>query len=224
MDSLAKPSAGANNPSTPDVRLDVVQSTQNLVERAEAMKSRLLALTFCGLIFSAGAFAEDKAKDVNQDAVVSELDVKWLDVKWLPVQPKTGLEDYLQLLIKAESLPNLFPNEKVQTRLKKQVNFPKQQLLLFAWPSEPDDKLTYTVEKGEKGPVVMFRFEGGKKKKRQDPDAKRVPPEEAYKPKKKSERQIRAFAIANQVPCYTQGWPQAPDPFTIPKDATRKEP
>lgn len=178
------------------------------------MKSRLLALTVCGLALSAGAFAEDKTKEGSQ--VISELDVKWLDAKSLPVQ--AGLEDYLQLLINAELLPTLFPDAEVQTRLRKQVDFTKQKLLLFAWPSGGDNKLTYTVEKGEKGPVVMFQFQSGKQKEGKDPRAKKVP-RDLYEPKKKAPRQVRAFAIARDVPCYTQGWPQAPDPFSNPKVA-----
>jgi hypothetical protein len=123
------------------------------------MKNRLLALAVCGLTLAAGAFAEDRAKEEIKDAVVTELDA-------------TGVARVLErgdvnkptAIASAEELAKAIPGEDVQTRLKKAVDFSKQQILFFAWSGSGGDKLTYTIEKGEKGPVVIFEYQRGLQK------------------------------------------------------------
>ena len=188
------------------------------------MNAQLLALAI-GLTLSVGAFADDKAKDVKKDAVVRELDARMFRGDY-PVFVKQRLS--LVVPITAETLPKLFPNKEVQARLKKEVDFTKEQILLIQWWGGADDQLTYTVEKGEKGPVVYFRYQAGTMKpKENDPASKKVPePDFKHGILRRNRETLlsRAFAVLKDVPCYTQDLPCGPDPFSIPKHATGKVP
>src|SRR5262249_43772379 len=123
------------------------------------MKTRLLALAICGLTLPAGAIAEDKTKEEKKAAVVKEL-----DATGVPRVLERGVVSKPTAITSAEELTKAIPVEKVQTRLKKEVDFTKQQVLFFAWSGSGGDKLTPTVEKGEKGPVVIFQYQGGLQK------------------------------------------------------------
>jgi hypothetical protein len=163
------------------------------------MKTRLLALVIGGLTLSAGAFAED----VNKDAVVREIDAKVLRVKFA--------KNYQLLLINAEVLPKVIPNEEDQARLKKEVDFTKEQLIMFAWTSGGDDKLTYTVHNG--GKSVIFHYDAGPETYKSDTEKNK----ESRTEKKVLKSQFRAFAIPKDASWLTPGWPYVPDPGTIPK-------
>jgi len=120
------------------------------------MKTRLLALALCGLTLSAGAFAEDEAKEGKEDAVVKEL-----KATGVPRVLDRGDVSKPTLITNTEELAKAIPVEAVQERLKKEVDFTTQQVLFFAWSGSGGDKLTYTVEKGKKGPEVIFQYRSG---------------------------------------------------------------
>jgi hypothetical protein len=123
------------------------------------MTTRLLALAVCGLTLSTGAFAEDRAKEENKGAVVTEL-----DATGVPRVLERGDVSKPTVIASADELVKAIPGKEVQTRLNKAVDFSKQQILFFAWSGSGGDKLTYTVEKGEKGPVVIFQYQRGLQK------------------------------------------------------------
>jgi hypothetical protein len=123
------------------------------------MNTQLLALAICGLTLSAAGFAEDKAKQEKQDAIVKEL-----DATGVPRVLERGEVNKPTPITSAEELTKAIPGQEVQTRLKKEVDFTKQQVLFFAWSGSGGDKLTYAAEKGEKGPVVVFRYQRGLQK------------------------------------------------------------
>src|SRR5215510_5664711 len=104
------------------------------------MKAPLLALVLGGLALSAGAFAEGRASDVNPEPAVRELDGKLLHLRFA--------RNYQILRINAEVLPKVFSDAEEQSRLKKAVDFRKEQLVVFVWTSGGGDKLTYTVHNG----------------------------------------------------------------------------
>ena len=63
-----------------------------------------------------------------------------------------------------EELARAIPAKEVQTRLQKTVDFTKQQILFFAWSGSGGDKLTYRLDKGATGPVVIFEYQRGLQK------------------------------------------------------------
>jgi hypothetical protein len=123
------------------------------------MRTRLIALVICGLTISAGVFADEKATDEKKDAVV-----KVLDAKGVPRVLERGDVNKPAAITTAEELTKAIPGEEVQARLKKEVDFTKQQVLFFAWSGSGGDELTYTVEKGEKGAEVIFQYQRGLQK------------------------------------------------------------
>jgi hypothetical protein len=127
----------------------------NLQERTDTMKTRLLALALCGLTLSAGTFAE--GKEENKDAV------KELDPTGVPRVRERGDVNKPTAITSAEELAKAIPVEEVQTRLKKAVDFTKQQVLFFAWSGSSGDMLAYTAEKGEKGPEIIFQYQRGRR-------------------------------------------------------------
>lgn len=179
------------------------------------MKTRLLAfalaLAIGGLTLSAGAFAQDKAKDAKKDPTVREIAVKEPGVQFV--------QDHQILSItSAAELGKMLPIE-LQKGLKKEVDFTTQQLILFAWSGRSDDKLTYTASANE----VIFRYEAGRVRTKRNPDAKPVPERDARDEpgeKNRQSQQVRAFTIPKGIAWHTQGWPYVPDPFTIPKKAS----
>jgi hypothetical protein len=88
--------------------------------------------------------------------------VKEIDLKGLRQSPAEGGDVKKPALItSAEELTKAFPEEELQGRIKKEVNFDKQRLLFFAWASSGGDKLDFKVEEDKKGPEVVFSYRGG---------------------------------------------------------------
>jgi hypothetical protein len=120
------------------------------------MRTRLIALLICGLTISAGVFADEKATDEKKEDVV-----KVLDAKGVPRVLERGDVNKPVAITNAEELTKAIAGEEVQVRLKKEVDFTKQQVLFFAWSGSGGDELTYTVEKGAKGAEVVFQYQRG---------------------------------------------------------------
>jgi hypothetical protein len=123
------------------------------------MKIRLITLAISSLALSAGAFADDSAKDEKKDAMVTVL-----DAAGIPRELERGDVKKPTAITSAEELAKSIPIEGVRTRLRKAVDFTKQQILFFEWSGSGGDKLTYTVKKGEKGSVVVFEYQRGLQK------------------------------------------------------------
>lgn len=86
------------------------------------------------------------------DIVVKELDLKGLRRDF----PK-GSAERPTVITTADELAKAFPEEAVRERLKKDVDFAKQQLLFFAWSGSGGDKLLARVADGK----VVFAYQRG---------------------------------------------------------------
>src|SRR5262245_51700418 len=53
---------------------------------------------------------------------------------------------------------NAFPDKEPQDRITPQVDFTKEYLLFFDWRGSGLDKLSFEVEEGKHGPVVVFNY------------------------------------------------------------------
>lgn len=118
------------------------------------MSAPLFVLTLWGLALTSDAPAGDSAKKVLSQSVVKELAAQ--DVRF----PK-GAGDVTRPLViaSAEDLAGSVPD--VRGRLKKEVDFASQKVLLFVWSGSGCDLLTFTVEKGDVGNKVVFRYDPG---------------------------------------------------------------
>jgi hypothetical protein len=131
----------------------------NPSKRTEARKTSLLALAFCGLAIPAVAFADDKAKEEKKVTIVQEL-----DATGVPRVLDRGDVNKPAVITSGDELAKAIAGEEAQTRLKKAVDFTKQQILFFTWSGSGGDELTYNVEKGDKGPEVVFQYKRGLQK------------------------------------------------------------
>jgi hypothetical protein len=119
--------------------------------------SNLFAVVLLAMVAAAGSqrtSADDSGND--KDAVVKELALGGLRVEARAAKP-----DKPTMITDVEGLAKVFPDEDLQRRLKKEVDFKKQKLLFFAWSGSGGDRLTYKVERGEKGPEVVFLYKRG---------------------------------------------------------------
>jgi hypothetical protein len=119
------------------------------------MRTRLIALALWGLVWPLVARADEPAKDAKQA-------VKEIDLKGLKRAPAEGGDVKKPTVItSAEELAKAFPEEELQGRIKKEVDFDKQRLLFFAWAGSGGDKLDFKVEDGKKGPEAVFTYRTG---------------------------------------------------------------
>jgi hypothetical protein len=125
-------------------------------ERNETMNFRMIVLAISGLTLWAGAVTDGRAKDENNEPVVKEL-----SANGVPRVLERGVVTQPTAITSAKELVKAIPVEEVQKRLQKEVDFSKQQILFFAWSGSGGDKLTYTIDKGKKGPVVVFQYQRG---------------------------------------------------------------
>jgi hypothetical protein len=89
--------------------------------------------------------------------------VKELDATGLPRgERRVGKVLKPTVIGNAEELGKVIKVDEVQKRVMKDVDFGKQQVLLFHWSGSGQDKLAYTVEKGEKGDKVIFAYLPGR--------------------------------------------------------------
>lgn len=106
-------------------------------------------LTLTGLALAAvPAFADD-AKTVRP-----------LEIKGLPVNAE-GPFGKPTVVGTAEELEKLVADKDARAEITKAVDLTKESLVVFAWGGSGGDKLTFVVEKGEKGPVVVFGLTRG---------------------------------------------------------------
>jgi hypothetical protein len=114
------------------------------------MKTRLLALAVCGLMLPLTASAEEK-----KDAAVKEIDIKGLKLPGA----RDGNVNKPTAITSAEELAKAVPDEDSQAKIKKEVDFAKQQLLLFSWAGSGGDKLSFAAVEGKN--EVLFTVKRG---------------------------------------------------------------
>ncbi len=109
-------------------------------------RTSAIVLTF--LLFAILGIRADDKKDIT----VKEVDLKALKREF----PKSGFGKPTEITSEDE-LKKAIPEEDVQAKLKKEIDFGKQKLLFFAWSGSGQDKLTYEV--GKEG--VIFKHVPG---------------------------------------------------------------
>ena len=121
------------------------------------MMSRLIAITLCGLTSAPAAIADDKPAEEKKAALVTEINLKGLKVgragRGDPTKPT--------MITTAEALAKAFPDADAQAAIKKDVDFSKQELALFAWEGSGGDNLAFTVDETKKPPHVKFTLKRG---------------------------------------------------------------
>jgi hypothetical protein len=118
------------------------------------MRAVLVMVTAVGLA-AASVFADEPAKK-DKEPQVREIDAKGLGRKDRGVDATKPT-----VITSAEELAKVFPDEEVQKRLKKEVDFSKEKMLFFDWGGSGGDKLTFTETKGDKGLEVVFSYRQG---------------------------------------------------------------
>src|SRR5262245_39659945 len=63
----------------------------------------------------------------------------------------------------AAELAKAIPDKAGRQKVVKAVDFGKEYLLLFRWGGSSSDRLEFKVEKGKKGPEVVFTYTASKK-------------------------------------------------------------
>jgi hypothetical protein len=117
--------------------------------------TRCLALALTLLAIAGLTLRADDKKDS---------DVKEVDLKGLKRDiPALGF-DKPTVITSEDQLKKAFPEEDTQARLKKEIDFAKQQVLFFAWSGSGQDSLTFEVAKGSSADEVVFKFVGGRTK------------------------------------------------------------
>src|ERR1051326_4451528 len=95
---------------------------------------RTLALSLGLALVLGPVLRADEKKDID----VKELDLKGLKRDF----PKTTY-DKPTGITSEDDLKKAFPEEDMQTAIKKDVDFSKQQIVFFAWSGSGQDKLSY---------------------------------------------------------------------------------
>jgi hypothetical protein len=109
---------------------------------------RTLFVTLAGLALCGAAAAED-AKVVRP-----------LDLKDLPFRSE-GPFGKPVVIGTADELAKAVDDKDARDAIAKAVDFKTENLVVFAWAGSGQDRVALTVEKGEKGPVVVTTFKGG---------------------------------------------------------------
>jgi hypothetical protein len=115
---------------------------------------RTIAISLSLLFVLGPALRADDKKDIE----VKEVDLKALKREF----PKTTY-DKPTVVTSEDELKKAFPEEDMQTAIKKEVDFSKQQIVFFAWSGSGQDKLAYELSKDNPNEVI-FTFTPGRTK------------------------------------------------------------
>src|SRR5262245_28054084 len=91
------------------------------------------------------------AGDAGKTDVAREVDLKG----YRSDRPAEGTPKPTRITT-AEELAKAVPDKEWRDRIARQVDFAREQLLFVAWSGSGGDKLSFRVEAGKKGPVVVF--------------------------------------------------------------------
>src|SRR5262245_51660984 len=86
--------------------------------------------------------------------------VRWIDLTGFFRERTTGVATKPTRITNAEELAKAFPDadEEWLGRIAKQVDFEKEELLLFSWKGSSTDGLHVKVEETKRGPVAVFTY------------------------------------------------------------------
>jgi hypothetical protein len=114
---------------------------------------RVLIGSALALTFTIAAAAPDPKKPETA-ATVRPIDVA------IP-GPAKGKATEPTVIANAEELAKAVADDEAATAIKKAVDFKTEKLLLFTWAGSGQDKITFAVEDGKKGPEVTFTYTRG---------------------------------------------------------------
>jgi len=119
---------------------------------------RSTAVVLCSLAAGSAAFAQvEKKPDSKKESAVREIDVSGLRMPMArtPLKKPTVIAD-------DKALAAAMPDEAARKAIGKQVDFDKQELLLFAWSGSGRDRLRVSVRAGKGGGKEhVFAYERG---------------------------------------------------------------
>jgi hypothetical protein len=107
------------------------------------MKNRSFFAAMALLAFATSASAADTVKEI--------------DLKGLKAVPPMSRADKPTEIKNEEQLSKAFPQKELVEQIKKDVDFDKQKLLLFAWSGSGKDKISFDAGKDE----VTFTYQRG---------------------------------------------------------------
>jgi hypothetical protein len=119
------------------------------------MRAGLIGLAVC-VALAINATADESAKK-DKDAQVREI-----DLKGLKLPEAKGMVEKPTVITSEEELKKAVPDEDAQKQIKKDVDFSKQKVVMFAWSGSGQDSLTFKEDKTDKGLAVMMTFQPGK--------------------------------------------------------------
>jgi hypothetical protein len=107
-------------------------------------------LAAAALALSAASAEETNKK--GKDDVVRDITLKSLKGEYKGATKPTKITSI-------DELTKVLPGE--DQIVKQLVDFTKEQCLFFAWQGSQGDKLSFKVEQGKEGPVVVFSYSVG---------------------------------------------------------------
>lgn len=118
------------------------------------MRTQFLGLAVCLVAFAMNAVADEPAKTDGQ--------VREVELKGLKLPEGKGMPQKPTVVTSEDELKKAVPDEDAQKQIKKDVDFSKQQVLVFAWSGSGQDMLTYKEEKADKGLAIVFTYQPGR--------------------------------------------------------------
>lgn len=87
--------------------------------------------------------------------------VKEINLSGLSFPRPRGKVDQPTVITSIDELNKAVDNTEARDRIKKDADFATQKVLLFGWSGSGGDKLSTTIETGDKGPEVVFHYQRG---------------------------------------------------------------
>src|SRR5262245_26122534 len=108
----------------------------------------ILALAVAGLVALSAAACDVGAKGKPAVIGMIKIVVREIDLKGVRGDLTKGEGDPAKptKVTSAEELTKAIPDEEVRDKIAKQVDFAKDQLVVFSWVGSVTDRLTYQVE------------------------------------------------------------------------------
>ena len=121
------------------------------------MQRSLVLSVLVGMIVAglAGLTSETRAGEKDKPAV------REIKVVGYPVEPKSGSWSKPMVIDSDKTLEKLIAEQKTRDQIKSQVDFQKEQVLLFAWSGSGQDRITYDIKEGKEKVDITFAYLAG---------------------------------------------------------------
>src|SRR4051794_23851356 len=87
--------------------------------------------------------------------------VRMVDTKDLNLGEAKGQVDKPAVLANADELAKAISDPQTVAKIKSQIDFTKEKILYFQWGGSGQDKLSFTMAKGEKALDVVIVYQAG---------------------------------------------------------------